>query len=132
MNNISPLVTHGSDGEPTTTSLVIAEGTGNEHASVIRLVRNALADFEEFGRVGFEIAPFETAGRDDETDAVATRWSSSHDPEYFGFVAAAALSFMTRHILGPTLDAAARVGLDLRPGLAESARNANATLGGGS
>ena len=29
---------------------------------MIRLVRDNLADFEEFGRVGFEIAPFETPG----------------------------------------------------------------------
>lgn len=51
-----------SDGNAVTTSLVIAEGTEAQHASVIRLVRDNLADFEEFGRVGFEIRPFETAG----------------------------------------------------------------------
>lgn len=49
-------------GEPVTTSLAIAEGTRVEHASVIKLVRTYLEDLEEFGRVGFEIAPFETAG----------------------------------------------------------------------
>lgn len=56
--------------EPTTTSLMIAEGTENQHASVLRLVRENLEDFEkfgregfeEFGRVGFEIQTFETAG----------------------------------------------------------------------
>lgn len=48
--------------EPTTTSLIIAEGTENQHASVLRLVRENLEDFEEFGRVGFEIQTFETAG----------------------------------------------------------------------
>jgi len=40
----------------------IAEQTNNDHASVVKLVRNYQADFESFGRVGFEIAPFETAG----------------------------------------------------------------------
>ena len=50
------------DGEIFTDTEVIASQVGNTHASVIRLVRNNQADFEEFGRVGFEIAPFETAG----------------------------------------------------------------------
>ena len=50
------------DNQPVTDSYIIAEGTGAQHASVIRLVRDNLTDFEEFGRVGFEIAPFETAG----------------------------------------------------------------------
>lgn len=49
-------------GELVTTSLAIAEGTEVEHASVIKLVRKYLEDLEEFGRVGFEIRPFETAG----------------------------------------------------------------------
>lgn len=48
--------------ELVTTSLIVAEGTESQHASVIRLVRDNLADFEEFGGVGFEIQPFETAG----------------------------------------------------------------------
>lgn len=48
--------------EPLTTSLVIAEGTDNEHASVIKLVRMYQTDLEEFGRVGFQIEPFDTAG----------------------------------------------------------------------
>ena len=50
------------DGEATTTSLIIAEGTGIEHASIMKLIRNNLNDFNEFGRVRFEIQPFETAG----------------------------------------------------------------------
>jgi len=50
------------DGVPVTTSLAIAEGTKTDHASVIKLVRAYQADLEEFGRVGFEIQPFETAG----------------------------------------------------------------------
>lgn len=47
---------------PVTSSFAIAEGTDNEHASVIKLVRTYQADLEEFGRVGFQIEPFETAG----------------------------------------------------------------------
>lgn len=50
------------DGEATTTSLIIAEGAGIEHASIMKLIRNNLNDFNEFGRVRFEIQPFETAG----------------------------------------------------------------------
>lgn len=50
------------DGIPTTTSLAIAEGTKKSHESVIKLVRKYQSDLEEFGRVGFEIQPFETSG----------------------------------------------------------------------
>lgn len=51
-----------NNGIPTTTTIAIAEGTGNEHKAVIQLVRNYLSDLEQFGRVAFEMAPFETAG----------------------------------------------------------------------
>lgn len=51
-----------SNGQAVTTSLAIAQGTEVEHKAVIQLVRNYLADLEEFGRVAFEMAPFETAG----------------------------------------------------------------------
>lgn len=50
------------DGELRVSSLDVADRTENQHASVLRIVRDNLADFEEFGRVGFEIAPFATAG----------------------------------------------------------------------
>lgn len=50
------------DGDAVTTTAAIAEGTENEHASVIALVRKYQSDFEDFGRVRFEIEPFETAG----------------------------------------------------------------------
>ncbi|MGO0684832.1 Rha family transcriptional regulator [Pseudomonas fulva] len=50
------------DGAAVASTTVIAAGTENEHASVIALVRKYQADFEEFGRVRFEIEPFETAG----------------------------------------------------------------------
>lgn len=56
------IVILSKDGVPVTTSLAIAQGTDNDHASVIKLVRTYQADFEDFGRVGFEIQPFETAG----------------------------------------------------------------------
>lgn len=44
-----------ADNEPFTTSTVIAAETGNEHESVVRIVRDNLDDFEEFGVVRFEI-----------------------------------------------------------------------------
>ncbi|UNE55342.1 Rha family transcriptional regulator [Bartonella machadoae] len=56
------LVTINDDGIAVTTSLKIAEGVGNTHKTVIQLVRNNRKDFEEFGRVGFEILPFKTNG----------------------------------------------------------------------
>ncbi|WP_237112611.1 Rha family transcriptional regulator [Mycobacteroides abscessus] len=59
---VGELVTIDDGGVATTTSLLIAQGTGHEHASVIRLVRDNLGDLQDFGRVGFEIRPFATAG----------------------------------------------------------------------
>ena len=44
-----------SNGQAVTTSLAIAQGTENDHASVIKLVRSYQADLEEFGPLGFEI-----------------------------------------------------------------------------
>lgn len=46
----------GSDNEPFTTSLVIAQQTGNEHASVIKLIRDNLDDLNEIGTSRFQIA----------------------------------------------------------------------------
>lgn len=43
------------DGQVVTTTLAIAKGTRNDHASVIKLARTYQADLEEFGPVGFEI-----------------------------------------------------------------------------
>lgn len=51
-----------TDGLAVTTTLAIAEGTGVEHKAVIQLVRTYLTDLGEFGRVTFEMRPFETAG----------------------------------------------------------------------
>jgi phage antirepressor YoqD-like protein/prophage antirepressor-like protein len=58
----SELVVMCDDGEPRTTSLVVADETERDHKTVIQLVRQNLADFEEFGRVAFEMRPFETSG----------------------------------------------------------------------
>ena len=51
------LVTLTDAGQAVTTSLAIAEGTQNDHASVIKLVDNYLEDLQEFGLVRFEIRP---------------------------------------------------------------------------
>lgn len=57
LERTTPIVQMGDDGVPTTTTMRVANGTQNDHASVLRLVRDNLTDFEEFGLVGFEIAP---------------------------------------------------------------------------
>lgn len=57
--NTPALVFTGDDGEARTTSMALAEGTERDHATVIRLVRDNLADLEDFGLVGFEIRPRE-------------------------------------------------------------------------
>ncbi|KUF07247.1 Rha family transcriptional regulator [Leucobacter sp. G161] len=46
-----------ADGELRVSSLIIAGRTENQHASVMRIVRDRQAELEEFGLVGFEIAP---------------------------------------------------------------------------
>lgn len=56
------LVNTGQDGQPTTTSQIIAKGTESQHRAVLQLIKQNLTDFEEFGRVAFEMQPFETAG----------------------------------------------------------------------
>ncbi|WP_411390714.1 Rha family transcriptional regulator [Pseudomonas sp. MPB23] len=47
------------DGDAVTTTLAIAEGTLNDHASVIVLARRYQSDLEDFGLVRFEIRPRE-------------------------------------------------------------------------
>lgn len=42
------------DGRLATTSLIVAEGVGNQHKNVLELIRNNISDFEEFGGVAFE------------------------------------------------------------------------------
>lgn len=48
--------------EPMTTSLAIAEGTENTHDAILKMVKKYFSALQEFGRVGFEIEPFGTAG----------------------------------------------------------------------
>lgn len=54
---MNSIVTLNDTDCPITTSLAIAEGVGNPHASVIKVIRQNIADFEEFGMIGFEIQP---------------------------------------------------------------------------
>ncbi len=56
------------DGEARTTSLMIAEGTENEHHAVIQLVRNYMNDLQEFGTLAFEMR--KSAGRPTEFAAL--------------------------------------------------------------
>jgi phage regulator Rha-like protein len=50
------------EGEPLASTEVIAKGMGQQHASVIKLVRRHGDRLARYGRVGFEIRSFETAG----------------------------------------------------------------------
>lgn len=42
------------DGDAVTTTIAVAQGTQNDHASVIKLVRSYQADLEEFGLLDFK------------------------------------------------------------------------------
>lgn len=53
----APEIVFANDDQVVTSTLIIAQETRNEHASVIKLVRTYLADLEEFGLVRFEIQP---------------------------------------------------------------------------
>lgn len=44
-------------GEPMTSTLQIAVGLGIQHATIIKLVRTYMPDFQEFGLVRFKIQP---------------------------------------------------------------------------
>ncbi|MDE7364987.1 MAG: Rha family transcriptional regulator [Ruminococcus sp.] len=48
--------------EAFTNSLIIANGTGVEHRAVIQLITTHLDDVSDFGRVTFQMIPFETNG----------------------------------------------------------------------
>ena len=50
------------DGEPKTDTMIVATKSGNQHKNVLELIRRNIGDFEQFGRVAFETAPFATAG----------------------------------------------------------------------
>lgn len=56
------LVHKDKNGQPATTTYIVAEGTNSQHRAVLQLVKQNLQDFEEFGGVAFEMQPFETAG----------------------------------------------------------------------
>lgn len=71
-----------------------------------------------------------TAGDDTATDKVAIKWAGRHDPDYFGYLCASALSLMTRHILGPTLEVTDTVGVNLRAGLKQASADAHRDLAG--
>ncbi|MEU9805589.1 hypothetical protein [Mycobacterium sp. NPDC050853] len=72
-----------------------------------------------------------TAGDNDATDRVAAKWVAAHNPDYYGYLCAAALSLTVRHVLAPTLDVTERLGVDLRIGLRRAATEAARDLGGG-
>lgn len=71
-----------------------------------------------------------SAGDDTATDQVGAKWATTNEPDYFGYLSAAALSLMVRNILAPTLDVAKELGVDLRPGLKKSCADALRDLGG--
>lgn len=48
------LVSVGADNTPTTTTLIIAEGTGVQHKNVLSLVRQNIDALKEFGLVAFQ------------------------------------------------------------------------------
>lgn len=50
------------DGALVVASTVVAENTGVQHKNVLGLVRDNIADFQEFGGVAFETRTFETLG----------------------------------------------------------------------
>lgn len=52
-----------TDGEPYTTSALIAEGAGVQRRTIDRLLLTRKADFEEFGILRFEIAKLDGRGR---------------------------------------------------------------------
>ena len=58
---MNDLVTIQNDA-PVTTTLAIAEGVKLEHKTVIQLTRKYQDDMEVFGRVTFEMLPFDTKG----------------------------------------------------------------------
>lgn len=64
MHSTNPhtLVSASGSGGLTTNSHIIAEGTDSQHRAVLQLIKANQSDFEEFGRVAFEMQPFETAG----------------------------------------------------------------------
>ena len=56
------IITLTKDGVAVVDTITIADGVHVEHRAVLQLIRKYLQDFEAFGRVAFEMRPFETAG----------------------------------------------------------------------
>lgn len=59
---MNQLIHLSADGQPMTTSLILAEGAGHPHKNVISLCRKYRGQLAELGRVEFKILPFETSG----------------------------------------------------------------------
>ncbi|GAB3228713.1 hypothetical protein [Mycolicibacterium hippocampi] len=105
--------------ETTGINVVADDGTAIGQINVDDLESNATLLMYAFA---------ESAGDDAKTDAVAAQWLDRIGPDQFGYVAASALSMMTRHVLAPVLDVAERQGIDLRSGLRDAYANAMSTL----
>lgn len=56
------IITLTKDGVAVVDTITIADGVHVEHRAVLQLIRKYLQDFEAFGRVAFEMQPFETTG----------------------------------------------------------------------
>ena len=56
------IITLNKDGVAVVDTITIADGVHVEHRAVLQLIRKYLQDFEAFGRVTFEMQPFETTG----------------------------------------------------------------------
>lgn len=50
-------IVEDAEGELRVSSLIVADRTDNQHASVLRVIRERQAELEQFGLVRFEIAP---------------------------------------------------------------------------
>lgn len=59
---MNELIIKNTNGIPVVDSVTVANGANVTHNAVMKLTRKYLSDFETFGRVAFEIQPFETAG----------------------------------------------------------------------
>lgn len=110
-----------TDQIPSEAFIVDDNGIPISHVDIDRLQSDATL-------LMYEMAA--TAGNDDATDAVAIRWTTRCDPDYFGYLTAAALSLMTRNILAPILDVTDELGVNLRAGLRNASNDAHRDLGG--
>jgi hypothetical protein len=118
---------------PSEAFIVGDDGLPIAHIDIDRLQSDAtMLMYEMAATAGddVDVRDGRNAGDDAATDAVGARWAASHEPTYFGYLCAAALSLTVRHVLAPTLDVAAEVGVDLRPGLQRACDDALRDLGG--